>query len=135
MAILFVMISFSYANATYYIKGSKLYNLLEQCNSSDRVIASFDGSVTSMKQSIIVTGDCATFDGYIFGVIDTIDATNSYHHMNDKIKLPNPITPVQLRLVVMKYIKENPQELDRNASSIVINAILKTFGIGAVKLE
>ncbi len=75
--------------------------------------------------------------GYIQGVIDNDDTwygLMSYdkNHTHDKGKYCLPEEPMpytQLARIVVKYLKEHPENLHWNGSALVHNALIKAFPV------
>ena len=59
------------------------------------------------------------FIGYVSGVIDSLD--------NTAFCLPITVTYPQAGSIVMKYLRNNPEQRDRMASKLVVEALKKPF--------
>jgi len=69
--------------------------------------------------------DIAVCEGYIMGVNDSV---YSGHLSNIfEVCYPSGVTPSQLRLVVVKYMKIIPEKLHFVADGVVVEALATTF--------
>lgn len=89
-----------------FMQANKLYSLCESGSEIDR-------------------GVC---DGYIMAVNDTMYSG----HLDQLFQacIPQGVSPIQARLVVVKYMKTVPEKLHFVADGVVVEALAKTFPCG-----
>jgi len=72
-------------------------------------------------------------DGYIAGVADAHSAISHSFRGMTRYCTPEHVTVHQLRLVVVKWLRANPGQLDWAASSLVVQALHDAFPCGEKK--
>jgi hypothetical protein len=83
--------------------------LLEQCASEEKV----------------QQGTCI---GYLYGVIDLMKALKGASVFNKYyFCVPNGVTGEQLRVVTIRYLKNNPEKLQADGSSLIFTALGEVF--------
>lgn len=99
------------------------------CSNADA--AMFDGtalhgycaSVTGKSGTVLLSKEllnARTCGAYVNGVADTMDEDLCSAEANS-------VLPVQLALIVKKYLSENPEKLHLSGSQLVIEALTKAF--------
>jgi len=73
--------------------------------------------------------------GYLQGVQDAHQTFQGWGDLNEpSYCMPDGVTVGQAQAIVVKYLKENPEDLHHRASGLVLNAFEEAFP-GEVKLE
>lgn len=65
--------------------------------------------------------------GYVAGIVDTYQTVVTWEHARREICVPEGATITQHAFVVIKYLKEHPEELHLAASSLALTAFAQAF--------
>ncbi len=65
--------------------------------------------------------------GYVTGITDAYNVFHNWNFIEPMWCMPNEVSIDQLKKVVLKYLKENPQAIHMSASSLVVNAVVLAF--------
>ena len=93
------------------------------------------GATASLMDGKALLGDCesqspASFAiclGYLEAAVDTHNTWVGWKDLHAKICVPKGVKPEELRLVVVKYLNDNPKLLHVSGSSLVLNALMGAF--------
>ena len=80
---------------------------------------------TDDKKSKKSMQESALCVGYIAGVLDQFDGQRSEN--NQKACLPSGVTLRQMKAVVVKYIRGNPEQLHFSAETLIVLSAKKAF--------
>ncbi|MFZ4382868.1 MAG: Rap1a/Tai family immunity protein, partial [Sandarakinorhabdus sp.] len=105
----FSMLSAS-ATAGYFQDGNKLY----------RVCTAEKGEASYFQ-------DIAFCTGYIAGVIDQIELSSEYTKNSSQACTPENATQGQLRDILIKYLRNNPEKRNLAGSTLVVLSMLEAF--------
>ena len=92
-------------NGFYFYTGNEIF---QRCNSD------------------IGTPDSVGCVGYVAGIADALTLTNT-------ICVPTDVSVVQVRDIVLKYLREHPERRHYNASGLAATALVSAFPCGSNK--
>ena len=79
-----------------------------------------DGTKAGEPQASVVRySDCV---GYLAGIVDATDTWTDWEYMGPQVCLQTGVTVEQLRQVVLRYMREYPEQWHLTAGSFVLNA-------------
>lgn len=102
LIILMLLVTFSGIAVAGFYNGNQLYVLSKTVDSDNERYS-----------------DTIFFDGYVMGVVDSYDGK--------LFNLPNGVTVGQIRSIVAKYLKNNPEYRNYPAPQLIIVAIANAF--------
>lgn len=85
------------------------------------IICDFEEVATSDLTQAYEMGSCY---GFLKGLNESLSMMSQFYKF---YCLPNEATNLQIRLVVMKYLKSNPEDLHQSSSLLFVNAMGKSF--------
>ena len=100
--ILFINVSFSGSNVQF-LNGAKLLSICEDTNTANQ----------------------AACEGYILGIQDAINSGHLSKFFN--LCIPNGVTPKDLRLKIINFIRTNPQTINFGGESVVAKSLELNF--------
>ena len=100
--ILFINVSFAGSNVQF-LNGAKLLSICEDTNTANQ----------------------AACEGYILGIQDAINSGHLSKFFN--LCIPNGVTPKDLRLQIINFIRINPQTINFGGKSVVAKSLELNF--------
>lgn len=99
-------------------KGADGNELLSQCQSYIKMI---DG------ERNFVAVDAGACGGFVQGFTSTVQFYSEELKKEDRFCLPDGVTYAQLGRIVVKYLKDNPKDLNKGRTSLVWFALMDAY--------